>query len=307
MRRFHTLLLASALAGSALVGCAAETSDPLPRLAGGDLATEQASLRPEPFDPSTPSARPSDRVRTTEVLRPYTVVLVPEGGVLPVHTGPGEDTPVVAGLLPHAVVTATGHLATVDGVTWMGIRADGSENIWVDAAYLTEHVAPGAFCEDRNARDLLTDLGIALAEEDGERLFDLVSPTHGLRVRYLREGEVVHLSSDDARHVFTTGRPLSWGDDPASGEPVAAPFRDVAPDLRTTVDLSENPVCNYLALGDASYTASLPDGWQGVNQLALHLAPSEAGGLDWATWVIGIEYVEGQPYLFSLARFGWEP
>jgi hypothetical protein len=29
--------------------------------------------------------------------------------------------------------------------------------------------------------------------------------------------------------------------------------------------------------------------------------------MDWHTWVAGIEYVNGKPYLYALMQFFWEP
>jgi hypothetical protein len=29
--------------------------------------------------------------------------------------------------------------------------------------------------------------------------------------------------------------------------------------------------------------------------------------MDWQTWVAGIEYVNGKPYLYALMQFFWEP
>jgi hypothetical protein len=31
------------------------------------------------------------------------------------------------------------------------------------------------------------------------------------------------------------------------------------------------------------------------------------GGLDWRAWTVGVEYIEGKPYLFSLIHYQWEP
>ena len=31
------------------------------------------------------------------------------------------------------------------------------------------------------------------------------------------------------------------------------------------------------------------------------------GFLDWHTWAIGIEYVDGKPYIYALMQFFWEP
>ncbi len=29
--------------------------------------------------------------------------------------------------------------------------------------------------------------------------------------------------------------------------------------------------------------------------------------MDWHTWVMGIEYVSGKPYVYALIQFFWEP
>jgi hypothetical protein len=33
----------------------------------------------------------------------------------------------------------------------------------------------------------------------------------------------------------------------------------------------------------------------------------EFSGLDWETWAVGMELIEGRPYLAALVHYVWEP
>ncbi|MBT7074929.1 MAG: hypothetical protein HN922_08475, partial [Anaerolineae bacterium] len=31
------------------------------------------------------------------------------------------------------------------------------------------------------------------------------------------------------------------------------------------------------------------------------------GGIDWQSWLVGVEYIDAEPYLFALIHFEWAP
>jgi hypothetical protein len=294
MRAFFILLLA-------LAGCTAGVADAKP------VATTSGPVLAQP-DTTTPSAsRPGVRVRGH--ARTYAVVLVAPGDRLPLRAAPSVDAAIVGELEDTASgVVATGVVEHVHGTIWREVVAGNGAMGWVDARFLTEDVSPDVFCDSADSQDVLRALGQALDTADGAELFGLVSPIHGLRVRYLREGDTVVIDDSEMPAAITGELSSSWGVDPISGETVEGTFADlVAPELADAIAEAENFACNRIVTQPATYVAELPSGWHAVNFFTIELLPSTEGAYDWASWVVGIEYVEDQPYLFSLARFGWEP
>lgn len=315
--RPSTVLVNLALGGCAAVlalgGCAAATdgSDPasFDPAGGPAVVFTDPVLAPEGTGLAAHAAerRPPDE----EHYHPepiYSVVMVEDGDVLDVHAGPGTAHEVVHTLAPESTeITGTGREQVLDGQRWIEILPPTTSGTgWVDAFHVTEAVRPARFCEDAGVENLLADLERALLEQDGERLFDVVSPVRGLSVRYLAHGETHRVTDREARELFTDGRLRDWGKQPYTGEQVRGSFADmVAPDLEGVVTHPNTSArCNALELGGAAYDATLPTGMANFNFHALHFAGSEAyGGLDWVTWVVGVDYAEGAPHVVSLHRF----
>jgi hypothetical protein len=58
-------------------------------------------------------------------------------------------------------------------------------------------------------------------------------------------------------------------------------------------------------VGGTTYDAKWP--YPGVNYYSLYFPGTAANGnMDWHTWVIGMEYVGGKPYIHSMMQFEWE-
>ena len=70
-----------------------------------------------------------------------------------------------------------------------------------------------------------------------------------------------------------------------------------------------NTFCNQIKLGGATYGVEWPPEYANLNFYSLHNPGNDPSydGLDWSTWLAGIEYVKGQPYLFALLHYNWEP
>ena len=63
--------------------------------------------------------------------------------------------------------------------------------------------------------------------------------------------------------------------------------------------------CNELKHGGATYEIE----WPYQDEFySIHFPGTQANGnMDWRTWVMGIEYVGGKPYVYALIQFFWEP
>jgi hypothetical protein len=232
----------------------------------------------------------------------YVVVL--RDTALPFYGTPSVDGEVVGEIAPSAdALQGTGRVERVHGTTWVELHHAGNRG-WADARFLSRRVDGGSFCADRDVNDLLVDLELAIRERSEERLFGDISPAHGLYVQYSRTEAPVHLSDREAASRMMSDEEMTWGTG-VSGYPIVGSasdlvFSEMGPALRTG-----QHHCNELVGGSAPYDVELPGGFQNVNFYALHNPGQHE--YDWVTWIVGVEYVEGVPYVLSMHRFAWEP
>jgi hypothetical protein len=65
-------------------------------------------------------------------------------------------------------------------------------------------------------------------------------------------------------------------------------------------------VCNQIKVGGATYQPEWP--YKDMNYYSVHFPGTDQnGGLDWETWLVGMESVGGKLYLSALVHFVWEP
>ncbi len=294
------LLLAGLLAGC--VGTPSPTPAPpteIPPTPAPQLATQTPVAAT--LVPTIPPA---------SLLGPYGVILVLPGDLLNIRAGPGADHAIVGTFAATATnVTRTGPSNRVALSTWVEVlRPDGGRG-WVNARYLSEYVPPPDFCADERVTDLLEAFRVAAINADGARLAELVSPLHGLDVRYWHHGTVAHYSRSEVRSIFRSNTDTNWGADPGSGQDTVGTFRQVVfPKLQDGLGGSPKLNCSIPQYGGATYTVAWPPEYANINFYSLYKPGSDAfGNLDWRTWLVGIEYVDGQPYLFALVHFQWEP
>jgi hypothetical protein len=202
----------------------------------------------------------------------------------------------------------TGLSSSVGGALWVQVQNPGGGNGWVNASFLTEYVAPAAFCADTRVNTLLTNFGNALTTSNGKTLAPLVSPVHGMTVRLWRNGKAVTFYPKDARWVFGSTYEHHWGAAPGSGLDTVGAFHVVVlPKWLDVFNASYTLSCNVPQTGGASYDTSWPAKYANVNFYSLY-KPGPAGNENsWRTLLIGVEYVGGQPYVFSVTQMDWEP
>ena len=161
-------------------------------------------------------------------------------------------------------------------------------------------------CADPQATALIDSLKKAVTTADGELLASLVSPTNGLDVAFFHNGNVIKYDQQHAKFLFETTFEADWGKHPASGEPKLGSFHDVVvPELVKSFGQAYTLHCNELKYGGASYPVTFS---YDKDFYSIYYPGTEANGnMDWHTWVAGIEYVNGKPYLYALTQFFWEP
>jgi hypothetical protein len=283
-----------------------------------DEPTQEASPTPLVAELATPTVMPTSAVIaptiTPTAAAPaaagsYAVVLVASGATLPIHQTAGNNTLIVDKLTPDTTgIVLTGKQTTLANQKWVEIQRASGGTGWVNRNYLTEAVSSDQFCNDSAKDDLLTSLTDALATKDGAKLAALVSPVHGASVQYIRGGTIANYDTAKASWVFNSTYATPWGANPGSGALVKGTFSaTVLPDLSKVFSGSYAKTCNSITLGGATYTFTWPDTYNHINYLSLYQAGPSGNDQDWRTWLIGIEYVDAKPYLFSLNYLKWEP
>lgn len=166
---------------------------------------------------------------------------------------------------------------------------------------------PLPFCDDSRARELINSFSKAVASKDGALLASLVSPTHGMDVRFFRDGNIVNYDAEHAKFVFETTFQADWGLSYGSGEPTFGSFQQIIlPSLQKVFTSNAVLVCNQIKVGGATYQALWT--YPGMDYYSVHFpGTDEFGGLDWQTWVMGMENVNGKFFVAALVHFVWEP
>jgi hypothetical protein len=173
---------------------------------------------------------------------------------------------------------------------------------------LTEQYPADAFCADLRIRDLLSRFQTAVTQSNGEELAGLASPKRGLVVTYYPKDGSAVLAMTDVSLLFSTRTPFEWGTDPESGQILTGAFRDlILPDLLAVLESTPEVVCNVLKLGETSQPASWLQEYMNLNYLSLYRPPDAgASPYEWRTWAVGVEFVEGTPYIAVLVRYRGE-
>lgn len=165
---------------------------------------------------------------------------------------------------------------------------------------------PATICNDPQVTALIDSFKTAVLNSDGALLSSLVSPTRSMDVALFRDGTVITYDQEHAKFLFETTFEVDWGAEPGSGAAKKGSFHDVVvPDLLKVFNQPYTLHCNELKHGGASYELTWP--YQG-EFYSVHFPGTQANGnMDWRTWVLGIEYVNGKPYIYALMQFFWEP
>ncbi len=290
------------------------------------------SSRPSPAAPSATS--PSDVSPAATILSPtapilvsvsptiplpsptastsaeFAIILVADNDVLNVRTGAGVSNPIAYTLAPHATgIHRTGPSQVVADSLWTEIQTSAGTG-WVNARFLTELVAPAAFCTDARIAPLLDAFIAAVQAEDGTALAPLVSPAHGLTLRLNWPSPDVNYQGSVLTTLFTDTSVRDWGLGFASGLPITGTFRDIAlPFLHDAFGGTTTRHCNDIENGSGPTTALKiwPPEFANLNYVAVYRAAAAGDDLNWRTWAVGVEYVEGIPYAAFLVQYHWEP
>jgi hypothetical protein len=259
--------------------------------------------------PAKPTASPTPVSLPITVQGSYAVVLVDEGSVLNPHKLPAAASEISGKLAYNEKnLNLTGKTSGSGSSAWVELNLPGGGTGWVSRASLTELVSSQVFCGDSKVDQLITAFITALKVKDGNAFSRQVSPVHGLTVQPVHGGTPVTYDAQHAAWVLESTYVVNWGRGPASGLPVLGSFGDVVtPGLIDILGSQYTKTCNTVSAGGASYTIAWPKIYENVNYVSMYRAAPAGKEQDWRTWLLGIEYVGGQPYLFSLSQYTWEP
>lgn len=243
----------------------------------------------------------------------YAVIQLGEMDLLNVRVEPGLSSHVLFTLpSQQRDLKPTGQEQVVDEVTWIEIELPDGATGWVSAQFLTEQVESSTFCQDAQVEALLERLIISVKERDGEALAAMVSPVRGLSLYHNVWNPPVSFDrSEVLQNIYISTVNYDWGIQEGSGLPLVGPFKElVYPKLQDVFSYPHTRHCNVLeqniSAGGTSGLVFWPAEYANLNFVAFYRAAPESQELNWRTWVAGIEYINGIPYIAVLIQFYWE-
>jgi hypothetical protein len=274
------------------------------------LPTTTPSLSAIPYPTATRTPTTASPVIVPGVPSgPYAVILISPGDVLNLRSGPGVLYPVTSSFAATATdVMRSGPSSTVGGALWVEVNKPGGGTGWVNSNFLTEYVAPATFCATGSVTTLLTSLDTALTTNNGVLLSSLVSPVHGMSVYLWRYGNHVVFMPNDARWVFDSTYVHDWGEAPGSGLETNGSFHiSVLPYLQEVFNAPYTLTCNSLGTAPSYGGQPWPVLYTNVNYYTVFKTGTPGIDLDFRFFLVGVEFVGGQPKVFALIHFAWEP
>ncbi len=302
------------MACSLVTGIPTETSAPAVETFS---PTDTVSLPPTstpiggPAQSTAPPPSPTREPAATSARIPeFGVMLVSEGDVLNVRSGPGVDNGIIDTLDPHATgITMTAHRQQVGNSMWVEIETPSGTLGWVNAHFLTEIVGVDSFCGDPRVTALIDNFISAIQTRDGDLASQFVNPTHGLTMRVNWWNPEVNFAAQEINRIFDNPTVYDWGVQDGSGFPIQGTFSDeVLPWMDDVFSEPFTPHCNDLENGSGPSAGFIiwPYEYQNINYVALYRSAPADQEFDWRTWAIGITYHQGQPYITFLVQYHWE-
>jgi len=277
-------------------------STPLYRTTDGGLTWTLLSGNP----PAPPTAIPPTSTPVA-LIGPYAVIRVAEDDVLNIHQLAGASYPVVGSFPSDAIdVMRTGPIAgEQNGTTWMEVQNPSGGTGWVNAFYLTEYVSQDAFCADTRIAPLIEKLKMSMNQSDGLLLSQLVNPEHGMNVHLWAYQPAVHFTPEQAVGAFVSTEIYDWGAGPR-GESDYGTFKEIIqPKMLDTLNAPNmETYCDNLT---KVYPLFRPWPYPGIHYYNLYKPGTPGIDLDFRTWLIGIEYYKGEPYIYGMVNIIWEP
>jgi photosystem II stability/assembly factor-like uncharacterized protein len=267
------------------------------RQADGSLYWYGMLLAPVGFIHETPTP--------PALIGPFAVIGIAANDVLNIRAGAGTNFQIVGSFPANTTnVMKTGQTAAAEGAEWVEVqRPDGGLG-WVNSYYLTEYVSTSSFCADARIPQLIEQLKQSMIQSNGDQFALLIGSKHGAAINFWRDVPPINYTTATARSIFTDTTVYNWGAGPVAGPGVSGTFAQIAqPDMVDVFNSSYQLGCD-----NPSYADMFVNPWPHTN---IHyysiLKPPSNNVFDWKVWLIGFEYVNGQPYLYGTVHYVWEP
>jgi hypothetical protein len=258
----------------------------------------------------SPTDVPASATAAAATTEDVAVVFVMEGDVLNVRSAAGVSNPIEYTIPPLAAnVTFSGILQQVGNSQWAKVSLPGKPAGWVNSWFLTATKSSADFCADGDVDTLISDFLDAVKTQNVSMLKPLVSKTHGLVARHEWWNNGVHYPFNNIQNIFSDATTSDFGFADGSGLPIIASFKDtilqpMTDDLTSAVYSKK---CNEIESGPTAGYVVWPYEYSNINYISLHIAGSATyDGMDWSTWVIGVEYINGKPYVVTIINYHWE-
>lgn len=241
------------------------------------------------------------------LLGPYTVTGMPTNSVLDIRSGAGLSYPVIGSFSTSTNnIMRTPNTTAADGIFWVEVINPSGSTGWVDFSKLTEYITTTAFCTDARVQMMIGQLKTSMIDSNGETFASLVSHKSGVNVHAWQLTTPVNFNVTSAADIFTGMQVYDWGMPEGQGGPsITGTFAQIVqPNL---LEVFNDP--NTLTYcDDLTLVFNAERSWPYTNIHFYHLyKPSTPGNLDFRTWVIGFEYINGAPRLYSMQYVIWAP
>ena len=242
-------------------------------------------------------------------MGPYAVILVAPGDVLNIRSGAGTGQPIIGSFAREAVdVMRTGPSQQADGAEWVEVLLpNGVDKGWVNSNFLSEYETHESFCADVRIPALIGQLKQAVTASNGTLIGSLVSPKHGWNMNYWASSPTVNYTSTTAQTVFSDTQSINWGSGGGSGANNEGTFAQIVqPQMMDVLNSNYQLNCDEVVYGK-TYTNVLQYQYANTNIHFYSVIKPPTNVMDWKVWLVRIEYVNGQPYLFGTVHYVWEP
>jgi hypothetical protein len=264
--------------------------------ADGSLYWHSILIAPTGFNP-TP----------VTLMGPYTVTGIAPDGVLDIRSGAGLSYPVVGSFPANTNnIMRTTSTTAADGINWVEVQISGGGTGWVDFRKLTEYVSHEDFCADARIPAMIEQLKGSMTQSNSDMFASLLSFKSGVSVQAWQRTMPVNFSRNSAVDVFTSTQTYDWGTPEGQGGPaVLGTFAQIIPPKMLDVFNAPNLVTYCDELTNVPNATQV---WPYTNVHFYNLyKPGSAAILDFRIWLIGFEYINGVPQLYSMEHVIWSP
>ncbi len=250
---------------------------------------------------------PSSVPTTAPAMGPFSVVFVNQGELLNIRSGAGVSYSIVD-TFPYNTtgVVYAGSTMPAGSDLWYRVQKPSGGTGWVNGYYLTTQVASSTFCGDTRVQSLFTQFRQAVDNSDGTLFSTLISPVRGVDVRLFTYQSAIHYNRAQATNVFMNTTQQNWGAGPSGTNTLGTFASIIQPKLQEVLDSSYESYCNNPKAA-AMFSIPWPAPYTNFNYFSLFKPGTPGVDLDYRQWMVGIDYVNGQPYIVALVHVAWEP